>query len=346
LLAAVVGFILGGVLLRTLHLRVLGPVVAALSVAPLLLVIFGGGRRGFVRTLVVLLPLVVLSSGTLANDPDPDAGRIRLRRPGDGVRLSLDLPADAKPGQFVEAELLLDMLPSPRGRFTLSIRLSGDEIARYEGRPSSGPEAFLLDREIHREGDRYRRILRSMERHLDGFVRRQRGMKNAGYDYYRQWYRVPLEPGRAFRSSQRVEIVLVSTEGTRPVRGSCGADVRFTGRTISMRRFRECVRAIYYRFDTLLAPRARRFRMIRPVTIHSSRRGRIFDARGRTRLSATPNAAPRKLIGGYGLVSAAGGTGEAGWLADPSHAIRKLTPKEVLFLQADRDHFFSGLLTY
>ncbi len=316
---------------------------------------FGGsGRVGLARALCVLLPPCVLAVGAIANDADPDAGRIRLSRPGDGVRLHLILPPEASPSEFTASEVLIDMLPSPRGRMTLSIRLSGKEIARFDGRPKSGPEAFLLDQEIHGDGDRYRRVLRSMERHLDGFVHHQRGMRDAGYDYYRQWYRIAVDPDLAFASKEPVlEIVLLSTDGaTLDLYLDRDAPAKANPeRVIEMPAFFvNAYELSYYRFDTLASRRELAdSRMIRPVRVMSSRvRAERFDGQGRVReIRGEPRMRLRgKLPGGYGLVRGANGTVGAAYLPDPAQAIRMLTPQEIRSLQADRERYFDGFVTF
>jgi hypothetical protein len=348
------GFVLLSVLPGQGAVGVVAVGAATLGAAPLLIRLFGGGRLGFARALIVIAPLFILAAGVIADSADPDGGRVRLNHPGDGVRLRLSLPPEAKPQEFVASEVLLDLLPSPRGRMTLSIRLSGTEIARFDGRPPSGPDSFLLDPDIHREGERYRRILRSMERHLEGYVRRQPGMGNAGYDYYRQWYRVPVDPGVAFASAEPIlEIVLIATDG-----GTIDLFVDWKAppsgtpqRVIEMPAFFENAYELsYYRFDTLASTRELAdSRLIRPVRLMSSRlAAERFDAQGRTHaMRGEPRMRLRgKLPGGYALVKGANGAAEPAYLADPSKAIRMLSPPEIRFLQADRDRYFDGYLTF
>jgi hypothetical protein len=270
------------------------------------------------------------------------------------VRLHLVLPPEAKPQEFVASELLIDMLPSPRGKMTLSVRVSGTEIARYVGRPVSGPDRFLLDPEIHGDGDCYRKILRSMERHLEGCVRKQAGLRDAGFDYYRQWYRIPIDPERAFASRELVlEVVLVSTDG-----GSLDVYLDRDApaaaepeRVIEMPAFfLNAYELSSYRFDALASRRELAdSRLIRPVRLMSSRRGaETFDSRGRIReIRGEPRMRLRgKLPGGFGLVREAGGGVDAAYLPSPAEALRMLTPKEIRALQADRNRYFDGYLTF
>jgi hypothetical protein len=53
-----------------------------------------------------------------------------------------------------------------------------------------------------------------------------------------------------------------------------------------------------------------------------------------------------KLAGGYALVRSADGKADPAWVSDPSQALRRLTPDEIRVLQADRDRYFSGFITF
>ena len=332
----------------------LGPWLAGLGVVPLLARLLAGGRLGRIRALLFVLPLALLTSGTIANNPDPDQARVRLKHAGDGVRLHLRIPGNVQPERFISSEVLLDLLPSVRGRMTLSVRLSGKEIARFEGRPPSGPDAFLLDPEVNKADERYRRVLRSVERHIDGFVRRHHGMKEAGYDYYRQWYRVPVDPAVAIANPDLLlEIVLVETQGgtadlfldrDAPAGGA-------SQRWIEMPAFFEnSYELSNYRFDALASDRLLADpRLIRPVAISSSRVGaERFDGAGRRwPLQGEPRIRLRaQQRGGYALVRGGRGSPEPAWLEDPAKGIRALAPQEILTLQADRDRYTGGALTF
>ncbi|MBM3287222.1 MAG: glycosyltransferase family 39 protein [Candidatus Eisenbacteria bacterium] len=306
------------------------------------------------RALLVLLPIGVIAAGTVANDADPDARRITLRRPGDGVRLALLLPGGIAGKDFASAEIVADMLPSVRGEMTLSIRLSGTEVARIDGRPRSGRESFLLDQRIHEEGDRYARILRSVERHLDGFVRKRRGCSSVGLDYYRQWHRFPVSPEIAFATPEPVlEIVVLESRGgsmdiyldrDAPASGS-------PDRVIMMPAFLDNAYELSsYRFDALASDRQLAdARLIRPASILSSRRKaeRMEGAGGARPLRGEPRIRLRaKLPGGLGLVSTGGGGVEPAYVTDPGRALRMLSPREIRSLQADRDRYISGYVTF
>jgi len=360
-LSAPLAFAIAGVILCAVLLRFrggiasLGPWVAGAGLLPLLSRAMGAGALGRIRAVAFAVPLCLISSGSVASDPLPGQGRIHLSRPGDGVRVKLHLPPGVKPESFTAAEVLLDLLPSERGAMTLSIRLSGREIACFAGRPPSGPDCFLLDAQVHGAEDRYRRVLRSLDRHLNEFVRRHRGMETAGYDYYRQWYRVPCDPAVAFASSDPVlEIVLVDTRG-----GSC--DVFYDqgapatgdsgGRTIEMPAFFENPYELSsYRFDALASNRLEAdARLARPIPVHSERAGASrFDASGNTKpIRGEPRIRLRgRVPGGYGFVDRPGRDPQPEWVSDPSKAIRMLAPPEIRMMQADRDRYFDGFITF
>ncbi len=321
-------------------------------------------RLPWIRAAVFAIPLLILAAGARANDPDPDQSRIRLSHPGDGVRLVLDLPEGVRPDPFVSGEVMLDLLPSPQGSATVSIRMNGMEVARWDGRPPSGPDAFLLDREINRQDDRYRRVLRSVERNLNECVRRQRGMRAAGYDTYRQWYRIPVDPAKAFAGRQvTLEVTLVQcqdgwidlfSDRNAPAATSelrARGDEGLPARVIEMPAFFDNSYEISsYRFDALSSDRVLAdARLIRPVRVSSSRRSaeRIEAGGGARALKGEPRMRLRgKLAGGYALVRAADGKADPAWVSDPSQGLRRLTPDEIRVLQADRDRYFSGFITF
>jgi hypothetical protein len=322
------------------------------------------GALPWVRVAVFAVPLLLLAAGARANDPDPDQGRIRLSRPGDAVRLVLELPEETGPEPFVAADLRLDLLASPRGSITTSIRLNGTEVARWEDRPPSDSTAFLLDREVNRQDGRYRRVLRSIDRDLNGSVRRHRGMRNAGYDSYRQWYRIPVDPAQAFAENPvTIEIAVLASRGgwidlfsdrkapaAATGRGGSG-DGNPPSRVIEMPAFFDNSYEISnYRFDALCSDRSLAdSRLIRPVRIVSARRGaERIDAGGRARpMAGEPRIRLRgKLAGAYALTRADNGRVEPVWAADTAQAGRLLTPDEIRFLQADRDRYFSGFINF
>ena len=335
-------------------LALVGPWLAGAAALPLAIRLLGGGRLALARALVLLVVLAGLATGHTANRSDPDEGRIRLQSPGDGARLVLSLPEDAAPERFVGADLMLDLLPSERGRCTLSVRLNGVELTRYEGRPPSGPEAFLLDEEIHQAGNRYRRVLRSVERHLEGCVRKRPGMSDAGYDYYRQWYRVACDPEIAFAEREAVlEIVLLETDGgfidlfvdrAAPATG-------LNARRIMMPAFFENpYKLSSYRFDALATNRILAdARLDRSIPVASQRMSAaLLRASGDVRpLRGEPRMRLRgRLPGGYGLVRAESGELHPRWLADLTPGTQRLAPAQLRRLQADRGRYFDGYVTY
>lgn len=335
---------------------ILAPWLAAGGLIPIASKAMGMGRIGVVRALVFLLPLATLACGTRADDSLPGQKRIRLSRPGDGVRTRLRLPSNIGPSAFTGAEILLDLLPSERGSMTLSIRLDGKEVGRFDGRPRSDADAFLVDPKVHGADGRYRRILRSVDRHLDGFVRRHHGMENAGYDYYRQWYRIPCDPAVAFAHRDvTIEIVLVKASG-----GSCDvfadrdapADIDSRGvRTLMLPAFFENAYELSsYRFDALASDRLLAdSRLTRPIRLASERiaseqigtEGGPRAIRGEARIRLRG-----RIPGGYGLVRMEGGETAPAWVTDPSKALRMLEPGEIRSIQADRDRYFDGYMIF
>jgi hypothetical protein len=334
----------------------LAPWVAAGGLFPIACLALGRGVLGRSRALVFLLPLTLIACATHADDSLPGQTRVHLSRQGDGVRTRLRLPSDIDPKEFTGAEILLDILPSERGEMTLSIRLDGKEIARFDGRPPSSADSFLLDPKVHAVEDRYRKILKSVDRNLNDFVRRHRGMENAGYDYYRQWYRVPVDPAAAFASREvAIDIVLVDTRG-----GSCdvfvdrdavaSADAR-EGRTITMPAFFEDPYELSsYRFDALASDRLLAdSRLARPITLASDRIGaERLDAGGKEHpFRGEPRIRLRgRVPGGYGLVQRSGGRPQPEWVTDPAKAVRMLGPDEIRVMQADRDRYFDGYVVF
>jgi hypothetical protein len=335
-------------------LALAGPWLAGVAALPLGVQLLGGGRLALARSLVLVLLLAGLATGHAANRSDPDEARVRLQRPGDGVRLVLSLPEDATPERFVAADLMLDLLPSERGTSTLSIRLNGQELSRYEGRPPSGPQAFLLDEQIHKAGDRYRRVLRSVERHLELSVRKRSGMSSAGYDYYRQWYRVACDPQTAFAEREAVlEIVLLDTDGgfidlfVDRAAPASGLDGR---RIVMPAFFNNAYELSNYRFDALATSRTLAdSRLDRSIRVLSQRRGaELLRASGGSQaLRGEPRMRLRgRLPGGYGLVQTESGQLRPRYLVDLTDAVQRLAPAQLRSLQADRDRYFDGYLTY
>lgn len=288
-----------------------------------------------------------LSPRTDARPPGPG---------GEGVRTHLRLPADIDPKGFNAGEILLDILPSARGEMTLSVRLNGSEVARFDGRPPSSADAFLLDPQVHAAEDRYRKVLKSVDRNLNDFVRRHRGMENAGYDYYRQWYRVPVDPALAFAGRDvTIEIVLTATRG-----GSCdvfvdrdaamSADSR-EGRSVRMPAFFENPYELSsYRFDALASDRLLAdSRLARSIPLASDQVGaERVDAGGAAHpLPGEPRIRLRgRVPGGYGLIQRSNGGAQPAWVTDPAKAVRMLTPDEIRVIEADRDHYFDGYVVF
>lgn len=310
------------------------------------------------RWCVVLLPLALLWIGARANDPDPDQGRIRLRRPGDAVRLRLELPSDVTPGSFVSSEVLIDMLPSLRGRISGVVRVNGVDVGSFDGRPPSGAEAFLLDREVHEQDGRYRRVLRSADRLLDGNLRRRRGLSNAGYDLFRQWFRFPVDPGVAFAGTDLdLEIRIVSSSGgwldlfvdrEAPPSPSTSS-VEVPARVIEMPAFfTNAYELSSYRFDALATDRVLAdARLIRPIRVYSVRRGATRTGPdGERPIAGEPRIRLRGQIpGGYALVRSAGRV-EPAWIEDPAQGLRRADARDIQLLQADRERYFDGRLTF
>jgi hypothetical protein len=338
-----------------LGLRWLAPLVVAAACLPLAIRIAGPGRLGLLRGASVLGLLGILASGTLANDPDRDLRRVHLSRPGEGVRLTLRLPQEARPERFTNAEVLLDLLPSERGKITLSIRAAGEEIGRWTGRPPSDAGNFLFDPNLHSEEDRYRRWLRSADTYLEGNLRRRRGMADAGYDQFRQWHRVPVEPARAFRSGEiTLELLVVEAQGgsvdlflDRGVPAQAGP----AGRTIAMPAVSDNpFEYSNYRFDALATDRRLAdARLIRRIQVLSMReRAERFDARGEVRvLSGEPRLRLRgRLVGGHALVRDDQGRLRPEFLPDPGKGVRPLESKEIRILQADREFYRDGTVLF
>lgn len=322
------------------------------------------GRLIWVRAAVFIVPLITLAAGARASDPDPDQTRIRLEHPGDGVRMRLELPQGVRPEAFVSSVLMLDILPSPRGALTASIRLDGVEVARWNGRPPSDPDAFMLDRDVNRQDDRYRRVLRSVERDLEGRVRRQRGMAGAGYDYYRQWQAIDVDPGMAFADREvTLELLVLQSQGgwidlfcdrrapATPVARGLAEEGDLPVRVIEMPAFYDNSYEISsYRFDALSTDRdLADSRLTRPVEVCSARKVvERFDASGRSRpIAGEPRMRLRaKVPGGYALIRTPDGEVKPAWLTDTTQGLRPLAPEEVRLVQADRDHYFSGFVNF
>jgi hypothetical protein len=353
-IAILYGFLRG--LLRSRHAP--GGVFAQLRSS------FPLGRSTWLRAAVFLVPLVLLGAGARASDPDPDQTRIRLERPGDGVRMQLELPPGVRPDAFVSSAIMLDILPSPRGSVTASIRLDGVEVARWNGRPPSDPDAFMLDRDVNRQDDRYKRVLRSVDRDLKEHIRRQRGMAGAGYDFYRQWQRIDVDPATAFADREvTLEFVILQSQGgwidlfcdrrapaTPTVRGR-SEEGELPVRVIEMPAFYDNSYEISsYRFDALSTDRVLAdARLVRPVQIASERRSaERIDASGRAQpIAGEPRMRLRgKIPGGYALTRTPDGGVEPAWFTDVPQGLRPLAPEEVRLVQADRDRYFSGFINF
>ena len=328
--------------------------IAAAPALPLASRLLGGGGIGWARGGIVLGALGLVAAGGAVSDPDPDRARVRLDEPGEGVRLVLSLPPDALPERFDAAFVLLDLLPSEKGEATLSIRLGGQEVGRFEGRPPSDSTAFLLDPEIHAAGDRWRRVLRSVQRQLEGGVRRLPGRADAGYDQFRQWHRVPVDPRLAFADPRlELEAVLVSVDGgyldlfldrSAPESGPGGREI---GMPVF---FENAYELSSYRFDAMATDRELAdARLVRPVPVFSERvAAERFDREGNARgLPGEPRIRLRgALPGGHGLIREHSGALRPAWVLDPGEAVRMLDPAEIRTLQSDRDRYFDGFLTY
>ncbi|MBD3160581.1 MAG: hypothetical protein GF346_00515 [Candidatus Eisenbacteria bacterium] len=332
----------------------IAPWIAAVGAFPLVARLLGGEGIGRVRGALVLGILAFLATGSAINDPDPDRTRVRLDEPGEGVRAVFTLPPDARPHRFVSARLLLDLLPSERGDATVSIRIGGREVGRFVGRPPSDSTAFLLDRRINAAGDRWRRVLRSVRRQLEGFVRKRPGLEDTGYAHFRQWFSVPVDPEVAFADPRvELEVVLVSTDGgwIDLYVDRAAPPAPAGGRRIAMPAFfRNPYELSNYRFDALATDREQAdARLVRPVTVYSEHvAAERFDRNGEgRRLSGEPRIRLRGgLPGGYGLIRDESGAARPMWVLDPAEAIRMLTPAEIRSLMSDRDRYFDGYLTY
>ncbi|MFB3908544.1 MAG: glycosyltransferase family 39 protein [Candidatus Eisenbacteria bacterium] len=359
--AAIAGSIAGLLLLslKGSGPAALAPWVAAAGWAPLAARLFGGGsaRVAWIRAAVFLAPLALFSSALIANDPDPDERIVRLDRAGEGVALTLELPGAAAPELFEQAQLDVDLLASPRGRFDLSFRVNGTEVERFRGRPESSEQAFLLDPQIHSLDHRYDRIVRSMRRHLEGFVRRHAGMRDAGWDVYRQWYRIPVDPKLAFGSSKlRLEVVLASSDGgsvdlfldrRAPERGDPDPQ-----RIVRMPAFFENAYELSsYRFDALASrPRLADSRLVRPIPIFSRRIAaeRIEPSGRAVPIDGEPRIRLRgRLPGAFGLMRVQGSQSLIpAWVSDPSQMVRPLDPQEIRVFQSQRDDYDDGWVTF
>lgn len=356
--AAIAGVALGALLLPSAASprAIAGVWIAAASLAPLAGRLLGGGRRGLVRAGCALLPLAILASGAIVNDPDPDERSVRLARPGDGVRLTLRLPSGINAAAFASADLLIDLLPSRRGAMRIAVRCNGEEIARFDPRPPLSAEDLRLDARI--DPERYARIEKSTTRHLEGFIRRLPGMRAAGHDEYRRWQRVPIDPERVLATGDGggatvLEIVLLESGG-----GTCDvfldrdapAGTGDEERILSMPAFFENPFDLSnYRFDTLCSDRRLAdARLIRPARLFSQRVSAERVTREGTRpLTGEPRMRIRaQLRGGYGLVDQGGGRYAPAWVPDPSLAQRMLEPAEITRLQADRDWYDGGRITF
>ncbi|MCA9726326.1 MAG: hypothetical protein KC729_01490 [Candidatus Eisenbacteria bacterium] len=153
-------------------------------------------RAGWSRTLAFVGPMLVFGLPALTYlavrhiDYDPDVWKTRLQEPGDRIVQRILLPPGMEWRPVRAAEIQIDMLASASRSQNLIVRVNGRDICRYEGNLVSNGENFWVDRNIHAVQDRYARVQETLADHLDGFVHARH--PGAGYEYYRQWFRVPV----------------------------------------------------------------------------------------------------------------------------------------------------------
>lgn len=181
--------------------------------APVWLLLRRGGwtRIGAGAALAILF--VIPSVTFLAErhvDFDPDVWKARLSKPGDRIVQTIALPPKMDWRPVRAAEIQIDMLGSAENSSQLTVLVNGREVHQYERGLESGAENFLVDENIHAVQARYARVRNTVADHLAGFV--QPRHPNAGYEYYRQWFRIPV-PLDLLSGSDSVSIELVREGG-------------------------------------------------------------------------------------------------------------------------------------
>lgn len=306
--------------------------------------------------------LCLVQTAQRYGDRDPDQFKARLEREGDCVVQTIALPPDLRWASVKDAEICLDLLPSVQPGYTVAVRVNGREVRRFTGRLESRPEDFLLDPVVHAVQDRYARVERALKSHEEGFLRAR--YPETGYEYYRQWYRVPV-PIDLVRGqdSVRVELEFLSARGTGWV--DCYGDeiiqrTREGRREIEAPAFLENPYELSsYRFALFASDREKAdARLIRPMRLWSPAASSSFLRDGRRLPDLSP--ARGRQTGEYRIRLRLGlegrlvyrpdpdepGESEEVWAVHPRPDDRPLNPDDIRVLSARRNRFFGGHRTY
>lgn len=328
---------------------------------PLYLLLRSWHGRGAAIASVAVFPglLTLLLFGLGWNAEDKDRFAARLERPLDRVTQNIQLPADLDWNGVAAAEVQLDLLPSVEHGYALVVRVNGHEAARYRDELPSGEDSFLLDRSIFAAGERYGRVLRSVKRNYEGFVRRRH--PHAGLEYYRQWYRVPVDPEWIRGQSEvAIEVELESAPPGTWVEvfgDEVVSQVPRNRQVLAPAIFSNAFDLSNYRFELFASDRLLAdSRLIRPLRLESIGGQGQFQRGGRTLSDLAP--ARGKQSGEYrvrlrlrsaGAWVARGGGETAprvGWSLAPGPSDRPLRPEEIHRLAVERDTYFDGWRTY
>jgi hypothetical protein len=316
------------------------------------------------RTAAALAILLVIPAATYSAerhvDFDPDVWKARLSKPGDRIVQTIALPPKMDWRPVRAAELQIDMMGALDSDARLTVRVNGTEVHTYAHGLESAADDFLLDENIHAVQERYARVRNALQGHWKGFVERRH--PEAGYEYYRQWYRIPV-PLEILteRDSVSVELVYDGGEGWIDVYGDHGIAGKGPRRLVFAPAFlSNPFELSNYQFQLFASDREKAdARIIRPLTLLSPGADAEFlreeESLG-SDLSPAPGAQKgefrirlrAQLRGGY--VSRPDpekpGKKKSIWAVWPAADDEPTDPDTIRLLSARRDNFVDGWQTY
>lgn len=147
--------------------------------------------------------------GFRGSDPDWDRFSVRLEKPGDAVVQEIGVPATVDRRQIGGVYLEMDLARSVSGDFALEVWVQERLAHVYLGSLGAAPEDFLLERSIHGYQNRHRRVLETLNEHVEGYLEPRYGERSPGLDGIRRWVRLPLHPlDLVGRDTLRVKLLL------------------------------------------------------------------------------------------------------------------------------------------